>query len=68
MSNWIDACAIIISCLLSGLIGGMIERVRVFKVLDKAIDQMEGIPEKSVEYRLGYLEALGRIGQGVHPK
>lgn len=46
--------------------GEVTERFRVYKILNKTVDRIDEISEKPVEYRLGYLAALGIIGQEVH--
>lgn len=47
-------------------VGEVVERFRVYKILNKTVDRIDEISEKSVDYRLGYLAALDIIGQEVH--
>lgn len=49
-------------------VGKLLERIHVFKVLNSTVDAIDEISEKPAQYRLGYLAALDKVGQGVHNK
>lgn len=49
-------------------VGKLIERIRVFNILSSTVDALDEISEKPAQYRLGYLAALDKVGQGVHNK
>lgn len=49
-------------------VGEVTERFRVYMILDKSVDALDEISEKPAQYRLGYLAALDKVGQGVHNK
>lgn len=68
MIEFIQMVMITLSVYFAYRVGVMLDQIRMFKVLDKALDRIEEIREKPVEYRLGYLAALDIVGQEVHRK
>ena len=64
----IEVAAFVFIAWYSTNVGKLIERIRVYSILNNTVDALDEISEKPAQYRLGYLAALDKVGQGVHKK